>query len=128
MPEEHFLEIIHLQQENTESIYSILVECLKEKNLQISRIVGMGFEGASTFSGNETGVQARMKKIAPHPLFVYCHCHLLQFTCVQAANSTAGMKHVYVTLIALWKSFPSKESRTSQDGPTGARFTQVENC
>ena len=32
--EEHFLEIIHLRQANTESIYSALVECLKEKKLQ----------------------------------------------------------------------------------------------
>ena len=39
MPGVHFLEIIHLLQGNTESIYSSLVECLKEKNLQISRIV-----------------------------------------------------------------------------------------
>ena len=31
--------------------------------------------------------------------------HLLQLACVQAANSTNGIKHVYVTLTALWKFF-----------------------
>ena len=65
----------------------------------------MGFDGASTFSGKKTGVQTRMKKLAPHALFVHCHCHLLQLACVQAANSTAGIKHVYVTLMAVWKYF-----------------------
>ena len=55
--EEHFLETIHLHQANAESIYSALVECLKEKKLQISKIVGMGFDGASTFFGKRTGVQ-----------------------------------------------------------------------
>ena len=50
VPQEHFLEIIHLQQGNAEIIYSALVEWLKEKNLQISRIVGMGFDGASIHS------------------------------------------------------------------------------
>ena len=104
-PEEHFLELIHLQQANAESIYSALVECLKEKNLQVGKIVGMGFDGASTFSGKKTGVQTRIKKLAPHALFVHCHCHLLQLACVQAANSTNGIKHVYVTLTALWKFF-----------------------
>ena len=68
IPEEHFLEIIHLRQTNAESIYSALVECLKEKKLQISKIVGMGFDGASTFSGKRTGVQTRIKKLAPHAL------------------------------------------------------------
>ena len=104
-PEEHFLEIIHLKQANAESIYSSLVECLKDKDLQVSKIVGMGFDGASTFSGKKTGVQARIKKLSPHALFVHCHCHLLQLACVHAANSTNGIKHVYVTLTALWKFF-----------------------
>ena len=65
----------------------------------------MGFDGASTFSGKRTGVQTRIKKLAPHALFVHCHCLLLQLACVQAANSTAGIKHVYVSLMALWKYF-----------------------
>ena len=68
LPVEHFLEIIHLQKTDTESIYTPLIERLKQKNLQVSRIVGMGFDGASTFSGKKTGVQTRMKKLAPHAL------------------------------------------------------------
>ena len=68
IPEEHFLKIIHLRQTNAESIYSALIECLKEKKLQISKVVGMGFDGASTFSGKRTGVQTRIKKLAPHAL------------------------------------------------------------
>ena len=88
------MEIVHLKQANAESIYSALVECLKEKNLQVRKIVGMEFDDASTFSGKETGVQTRIKKLATHALFVHCHCHLLQLACVQAANSTKGIKHV----------------------------------
>ena len=57
------------------------------------------------FSGSRTGVQTRLKKHLPHAIFVHCHCHLLQLACVQAANSTAGIKHVYITLTTLWKFF-----------------------
>ena len=53
----------------------------------------MGFDGASTFSGKKTGVQARLKKHSLHALFVHCHCHILQLACVQAANSTPGIKY-----------------------------------
>ena len=63
----------------------------------------MDFDGTSTFSGKRTGVQTRIKKLAPHALFVHCHCRLLQLACVQAAKSTVGIKHVYVSLMALWK-------------------------
>ena len=68
LPVEHFLEIVHLQKADAESIHLALVECLKQKNLQVGRIVGMGFDGAATFSGKRSGVQARMKKFAPHAL------------------------------------------------------------
>ena len=66
----------------------------------------MSFDGASTLSGKKTRIETRIKKVAPHALSVHCHCHLVQLVCVEAANSTNGIKHVYVTLItALWKSF-----------------------
>ncbi|XP_065892412.1 zinc finger MYM-type protein 1-like [Dysidea avara] len=105
VPVECFLEIIPLKKADAKSIYLAIVKCLKEKNLQVSNIVGMGFDGASTFSGKKTGVQARLKKHSPHALFVHCHCHMLQLACVQAANSTPGIKHVYITLTTLWKYF-----------------------
>ena len=63
VPVECFLEIIPLKKADAETIYSTLIECLKKKkNLQVGRIVGLGFDGAATFSGQRTGVQARIKK------------------------------------------------------------------
>ena len=106
------MEIIHLKRADAETIYSSLVVCLKLTNLQVKKIVGMGFDGANTFSGNRTGVQARVKKLAPHSLFVHCHCHILQLACVQTANETPGIKHVYVTLTVLWKFFHYSPKRT----------------
>ena len=72
----------------------------------------MGFDGAATFSGDKTGVQCRLKKNSPHGLFVHCHCHRLQLACVQAANPTTGIKHVYTTLTTLWKFFHYSPKRT----------------
>ena len=78
---------------------------MQEKEIQLSKLVGMGFDGAATFSGKKSGVQSRLKKNSPHALFVDCHCHLLQLARVQAANKTMGIKHVYTTLTTLWKFF-----------------------
>ena len=61
----------------------------------------MGFDGAATFSGDKTGVQRR----SSYALFVHCRCHILQLASVQAANATPGIKHVYTTLMTLWKFF-----------------------
>ena len=95
VPEEHVIEILPLKKANAESIYSALVEYYREKNIQLGRLIGMGFDGAATFSGDKTGVQRRLKELAP--LFVHCHCHVLQLASVQAANATPGITHVYTT-------------------------------
>lgn len=57
VPEEHFLDIIHLKKADAESIYLAIVESLKQKKLQVGQIVGMGFDGASTFSGSSKSYQ-----------------------------------------------------------------------
>ena len=65
----------------------------------------MGFDGAATFSGDKTGVQRKLKELSPHGLFVHCLCPVLQLASVQAANATPGIKHIYTTLMMLWKFF-----------------------
>ena len=53
VPEEHFIEILPLKKANAESIYSALMEYCREKNIQLGRLIGMGFDGAATFSGDK---------------------------------------------------------------------------
>ncbi len=102
VPEEHFIEILPLKKANAESIYSALVEYCREKNIQLERLIGMGFDGDATFSGDKTGVQRRLKELSPHALLVHCCCHVLQQASVQAVNATPGIKHVYTILVTLW--------------------------
>ena len=52
---------------------------------------------------DKTGVQRRLKELSPHALFV--NCRVLQLASVQAANATPGIKHVYTTMMTLWKFF-----------------------
>ena len=88
--EEHFIDIFPLKKANAESICSALVEYCREKNIQLGRLIGIGFDGANTFLGDKTGVQRRLKELSPHALFVHCRCHILQLASVQAANATPG--------------------------------------
>ena len=56
------MEILPLKKTNAQSIYSMLLDWLKKKDLQCSELIGMGFDGAATFAGKKSGVQARLKK------------------------------------------------------------------
>ena len=99
------MEILPLKKTDAQSIYSVLLDWLKKKDLQCNKLVGMGFDGAATFAGRKSGVQAYLKRHAPHSVFVHCHCHKLQLACVQSANRTEGIKHMYTTLTTLWNFF-----------------------
>ena len=105
LPVEHFIDIVPLKSTDAETIYTALVDCLKQKSIKLASMVGMGFDGAAPFSGKHTGVQARLKQHAPYAVYVHCHGHRLQLACIQAANATKGIDHVYTTLTTLWKVF-----------------------
>ena len=74
VPEEQFIEILPLKKAN-ESIYSAIVKYCRQKNIQLGRLIGMGFDGVDTFSGDKIGVQRRLKELSPYALFVHCHCY-----------------------------------------------------
>ena len=117
-PVECFLEILPLKSADAATIYASIVQCLKERNLQVSKIVGMGFDGAATFSGGKTGVQSRIKAHAPHVIFVHCHCHMLQLACVQAAKQHSRNQACVCNLDNLMEILPllPKASRVFERG------------
>ena len=67
----HLIEILPLKKASAESIHSALVEYCREKNIQLGRQIGIGFDGAATFPGDKTGVQRRLKELSPHAMFVH---------------------------------------------------------
>jgi len=58
LPVEHFIELIPLRKADASTIYETLTDCMKKKGLVIGNMIGMGFDGAATFSGRHNGVQA----------------------------------------------------------------------
>ena len=53
---EHFIEIVPLKNADAENIHLQLMDCLKKKNIQVSKLIGMGFDGGATFSGKRSQV------------------------------------------------------------------------
>ena len=74
VPEEHFIEILPLKNASAESIYSALMEYCREKNIQLERLIGMGFDGAATFSGDKSSkkVEQALTSCIVCPLSLSC--------------------------------------------------------
>jgi len=94
LPVNHFIELVPLRKTDTSTIYET-TDCMKKRGLVIGNMIGMGFDGAETFSGRHNGVQAQ-----EFTLLNFCALPL-----PQAANNTQDVKNVYTTLTTLWKYF-----------------------
>ena len=58
-PESHFLAVRELEATNADYIHRTIVSVLKEKQLDMSKLVGIGTDGASVMRGTRTGVVTR---------------------------------------------------------------------
>jgi len=66
LPVKHLIELVPLRKADASKIYETLTDCMKKKELVIGNMIGMGFDGAATFSGRHNRVQALLNKNSPH--------------------------------------------------------------
>ena len=104
-PEEHFLTVLHIKSTDAEEITRALTIYIGEKQLEYTKLVGQGYDGASAFSGVHSGVQKRTRVHAAHALYIHCSCHRLQLASMQAAESIPAVKKMFGTMGNLWKLF-----------------------
>ena len=69
MEVEHFLGIVNILEIHAEAITHYLLQFLSGKGIPLSKLHGLGFDGANTMSGRKSGVQVRMRHHAPSALF-----------------------------------------------------------
>ena len=82
------------------AIANYLLTFLESKNMDITKMRGLGLKGANTMSGKRSGVQLRLRQHSPSAIYVHCRCHQLQLAAVNAANEQMGVKRVLGTLLS----------------------------
>ena len=106
-----FFFFLPLKKADAQSIYSSLINWLKQRNIQISKLVDMGFDGAATFSSKKNWSSGKNEK----ELTTCYLCALspsLASTSLRSGCHTEGIKHIYITLITLWKFFHYSPKRS----------------
>lgn len=84
---EDFSGFIALKTTNAENITDKMLEKLSERGVDLAKLRGKGFDGASTMSGHISGVQARIEQKFPRAkYFTHCSSHCLNLVVVQCCN------------------------------------------
>ena len=89
---EDFLGYMRLEKCDAESIAGVITETLQKWTLNIEKLRGLGFDGASVMSGANTGVQARLREIQPRATYVHCRSHQLNLVLVNSCQKSTSCK------------------------------------
>ncbi len=114
---EHFLGIVNAHEVHAEAIIQYLLQFLSDNGIPLIKLRGLGFDGTNTMSGNNTGVQVRIRHFCPSALFVHCTYHRLQLAAIHASSEHTEVKRMLGTLLTIWKAFhysPKKAEKLTE--------------
>ena len=80
--QECLVSFIHLQRSTADTISSKIISALTEEPvcLDVKKICGQAYDGASVMSSSKAGVQARIKEICPTAMYSHCYSHCLNLS------------------------------------------------
>ena len=91
---EEFLGFCAVPRVKAETITSAIVGLANGAGLNMTRLVGKGFDGASTMSGHVSGVSARIQQLYPHAkYFTHCRNHALNLVIIAGCNSVPDVRN-----------------------------------
>ena len=83
---ERFLTFFPAKALNAESLTQYILDTLTLYNIDPQMIVSQGYDGASVMSGSCSGVQKRIREVAPCASYIHCHAHVLNLVLVDCAK------------------------------------------
>lgn len=69
-----------------ETLTQLLLDRLRELDLDPAHIVGQGYDGAGNVSGKVRGVQARIREQYPAAVYMHCRNHALNLAIVHSTK------------------------------------------
>ncbi|XP_026821693.1 52 kDa repressor of the inhibitor of the protein kinase-like [Rhopalosiphum maidis] len=101
---EEFIGFSEIHILNAEGVSRSILESTEKYGLNMLKLVGLGFDGCSTMSGKENGVQAIIRKIYPTACYFHCASHKLNLV-VNDQNSIPEIRNTIGTVKEIIKFF-----------------------
>ena len=83
---EKFLGFYSAITTTAEALTELILKLINSFKLNLKNLVGQGYDGAATMSGNKSGVATRIIKDHPNAIYVHCHNHKLNLALMDAST------------------------------------------
>ena len=84
---ECFLTFVFAPSLTAEHLSQYIINTLALFNLDMSSIVSQGYDGAAVMSDCVSGIQQRIRELAPQATYIHCHAHCLNLVLVDCVKS-----------------------------------------
>ena len=108
---ESFVGFYDTKRTNAPALLDLLKRATTSLNLEISKIVGECFDGASNMSGEHAGLSALMKGVAPLSLYVHCCAHRLNLAIEDSLSLIECLRNGLGTIQSLYVFIGSSAKR-----------------
>ena len=109
---ERFVTYVHATSLDAASLAKYITDTLTSLNLPLENCVSQCFDGASVMSGQCSGVQARIREVAPKALYIHCTAHRLNLVlvdCVKSVRLAADFFSILETLYVFMSAHKAHE-------------------
>jgi len=122
---ERFLGFHNVSEDRTaQGLFDLVNSVLHEFDIK-NKLVGQCYDGACVMSGHLTGLQARVKEVAPNALFTHCLAHRLNLVLQHGCSINAKCRIFFANLTGIAAYFHNSTSRTNfVDTIVGKRIPQ----
>lgn len=122
---ERFLGFFNVSEDRTaEGLFNLISSVLNEFDIE-KKLVGQCYDGASVMAGHLTGLQARVKHIAPNAIFTHCLAHRLNLVLQNGCSMNTKCRIFFGNLTGISAYFHNSTSRTNiVDNVVGKRIPQ----
>ncbi|XP_073329080.1 uncharacterized protein C17orf113-like [Pagrus major] len=99
---------------DAQCIFNKLVEVLRERDVELSRVIGLGSDGASVMMGKRAGVGALLRRESAFSIQVHCVAHRVALAAQDAAKSVDQIGAYKRTVSSVYSFYKHSASRTNR--------------
>ena len=92
---EEFLGFVTIPDLTAETISNCILKCVDEWGLKKFKLVGQGYDGATTMSSSKKGVQSRIIQHHPNAMYVHCRSHVLNLAIAKSCESVPSIRDLF---------------------------------